>query len=262
MTTNSWHWFSWFASHQNHQVVTHSQRRRLISSNCSFSIMIASLSFFIQFKIVRYLLLHWRSNAIAAEVHCHVFVVYKIQINLFVYERFIRSQIHMKDASRSICKSVKNALIHYLEEQLWTQQSEMIWFLWENWDIYVHRFTVSRLLKRREWSNKSARRIDSHNEYLRQHWIADLLNLTAKQLVFVDELLFNEITDWRLWAYALIDQSARYRVNIIRDRLWSVLSAYTSNDRFFVSLSDLYLFVRMIEIEVLNVKMFSSYFYA
>ncbi len=68
------------------------------------------------------------------------------------------------------------------------------------------------------------------------------LNLTAKQLVFVDELLFNEITDWRLRAYALIDQSARYRANIIRCRLWSVLFAYTSNDKFFVSLSNLYLF--------------------
>ncbi len=61
-----------------------------------FLIMIASFSFFIQFKIVRYLLLHWRSNIIAAEVHCHVFVVYKIQINFFVYERFTRSQILWK----------------------------------------------------------------------------------------------------------------------------------------------------------------------
>jgi hypothetical protein len=144
----------------------------------------------------------------------------------------------MKDASRRICKSVENALIHYSEEQFWTQQSEMIWFLWKKWDIYVHCFTVSRLLKRREWSNKSVRRIDSQNEYLRQHWITDLLNLTAKQLVFVDELLFNEITDWRLRALIFIDQSARYRANIIRVRLWSVLSDYTSNDKFFVSLSE------------------------
>ncbi len=108
---------------------------------------------------------------------------------------------------------------------------------------------------------KSARRIDSQNEYLREHWITDLLNLTAKQLVFVDELLFNEIIDWRLRAYALIDQSARYRANIIRGRLWSVLSAYTSNDKFFVSLSDLYLFVKMIEIKMLSVRIFSSYSY-
>jgi hypothetical protein len=87
------------------------------SSYYLIKIMIASLSSFIQFKIVRYLLLHWRSNAIAAEVHCHVCVIYKIQANLFIYEQLIRPQIHIKDASRRICKSVEDALIHYLENQ-------------------------------------------------------------------------------------------------------------------------------------------------
>ncbi len=205
------------------------------SSSSFYLIMIVSISVFINFKIVRYLLMHWRSNAIAAEVHCCVVIVYRVQINLFVYEQSIRSKFHLKDSSHRICKSVENVLIRYLEDQLWTQQSEMIWYLWEKWNTYMHRFTVFRLLKRREWSNKSARRIESQNKKLRQHWIADLLNLTAEQLVFVDEFLFNEITDWRLRSYALIDQSARYRVNIIRDRVWSVLSAYMSNDKCFIS---------------------------
>jgi hypothetical protein len=200
----------------------------------ALSIMIASLSLFINSKIVRYLLLHWRSNVIAAEVYCYLVTVYKVQINLFVYEQSVRLKFHFKDSSRRICKSVENALIQYLEEQSWTQQSEMIWFLWEKWNIYVHRFIVFRLLKRREWSNKSAQRIDSRDEILRQHWIIDLLNLTAKQLIFVDESLFNEITDWRLRAYAFIDQSARYRVNIKRDRVWSVFSVYCSNDKMFL----------------------------
>jgi hypothetical protein len=137
----------------------------------------------------------------------------------------------------------------------------MIWYLWEKWDIYVHRSIVFRLLKRREWSNKSARRIDLQNEELRQHWIADLLDLTAKQLVFVDEFLFNEITDWRLRAYALIDQSAWYRASIRRDRVWSVLSAYTSNDKCFFHLiafkcSHLW----MTEIEMLFVCLLTNWF--
>jgi len=32
------------------------------------------------------------------------------------------------------------------------------------------------------------------NDELRLNWIADLLQLTAEQLVFVDETLFNETT--------------------------------------------------------------------
>jgi hypothetical protein len=205
------------------------------STSTFYLIMIVSISIFINFKIVRYLLLHWRSNAIAAEVHCCVVIVYRVQINLFVYEQFIRFKFHLKDSSHRICKSVENVLIRYLEDQFWTQQSEIIWFLWEKCNIYVHRFIVFKLLKRREWNNKSARRIEFQNEKLRQHWIADLLNLTAKQLIFVNEFLFNEIIDWRFRAYALIDQSARYRVNIIRNRVWSVLSVYTSKNKWFIS---------------------------
>jgi hypothetical protein len=47
--------------------------------------------------------------------------------------------------------------------------------------------------------------------------------------MFVDESMFNETTDWRLCAYALIDQLTRYHDNITRERTWSVLLAYTSN---------------------------------
>ncbi len=32
------------------------------------------------------------------------------------------------------------------------------------------------------------------NDELRLNWVADLLRLTAEQLVFVDETLFNETT--------------------------------------------------------------------
>jgi hypothetical protein len=106
----------------------------------------------------------------------------------------------------------------------------MIWFLWEKWNIHVHRFIIFRLIKRREWSNKKTRRIESQDEELRQHWIADLLDLTIEQLIFIDESMFNETIDWRLRVYALIDQSVRYQNNIIKERIWSVLSIYISND--------------------------------
>jgi hypothetical protein len=110
------------------QIATHLIK---LSTSSSHLIMIVSISIFINFKIVRYLLLHWRSNAIAAEFHCDLIIVYKVQINIFVYKQSIRLKSHFKDSSRRICKSVEIALIQYLEEQLWTQQSEMIWFLWE-----------------------------------------------------------------------------------------------------------------------------------
>ena len=75
--------------------------------------------------------------------------------------------------------------------------------------------TISRILKRRRWSEKKGCRIDERqNEDLRMHWIAELLDVVAEQLVHVDGSLFNETTDWRLRSWALIDHEGRYHALI------------------------------------------------
>ena len=77
-------------------------------------------------------------------------------------------------------------------------------------------------------SGKKGQRLGSRrNDELRLQWIADLLGLTAEQLVFVDETLFNESTGWRHRAYAPVGQPARYHADRTRGRSWSVLPAYT-----------------------------------
>ena len=59
----------------------------------------------------------------------------------------------------------------------------------------MHRSTISRILKKRRWSNKKGQRVEvRQNDQLRLNWVADMLRLTAEQLVFVDESLFNETT--------------------------------------------------------------------
>ncbi len=59
----------------------------------------------------------------------------------------------------------------------------------------MHQSTISRILKRRRWSNKKGQRVGiRQNDELRLNWVADLLQLTAEQLVFIDETLFNETT--------------------------------------------------------------------
>jgi len=54
-----------------------------------------------------------------------------------------------------------------------------------------------------------------------------MLHLTAEQLVFVDESLFNESTGWRHRAYAPVDRPARYYASRRRGHLWGVLPVYT-----------------------------------
>ncbi len=113
-------------------------------------------------------------------------------------------------------------------------QKEMIWYIWEKWDINVHRFTISRILKRRRWSNKKEQRVEvRQNDELRLNWVADMLRLTVEQLVFVNESLFNEITGWCHQVYAFVDQSARYQVSRTKEHCWSVLSIYTKDEYLF-----------------------------
>lgn len=156
-------------------------------------------------KIVRYLLLHWRPDLIANEVHCHVATVYRIQESLFIYGTPFRPQLRPHGAPRKLTKAAEASLLQYTERQPWAQQKEMVWFLWEEWGLAVHRSTISRTLGRIRVNRKKGQRLgDRQNKELRLQWIADLLGLTAEQLVFVDETLFNEATGWRYYAYAPI----------------------------------------------------------
>ena len=106
----------------------------------------------------------------------------------------------------------------------------MQWFLWEEWAITVSHSTVSRTLKRLRWSQKTAQRLGiRQNSELRADWHAQLLGLTAEQLVFVDESLFNETTGWRHYAWAPIGQDARHHASRTRGKSWSVLPAYITD---------------------------------
>ncbi len=146
-------------------------------------------------KILWLLLLHWCLKAIAEEVHCHFDTVYRFQANLFMYGSPFRPQFRPKGAPRKVFPAAEDSLITYLEQQPWAMQKEMVWFLWEEWGLYVHQSMISRILKRRRWSNKKGQRVGiRQNDELRLNWVADLLQLTAEQLVFVDETLFNETT--------------------------------------------------------------------
>ena len=65
-------------------------------------------------------------------------------------------------------------------------------------------------------SSHSIANTGRRNDELRENWHASMLNVTAEQLVFVVETAFNEMTGWRMRAYAPIGQPARYQGDIRR----------------------------------------------
>jgi transposase len=55
-----------------------------------------------------------------------------------------------------------------------------------------------------------------------------MLDITAEQMVFLDESIFKQQTGWRLMAYGPIGQPARYSDDMRRGDTWSILPAYTT----------------------------------
>ena len=88
--------------------------------------------------------------------------------------------------------------------------------------------TVCKTLKRAGWNRKKGQRLGlRRNNELRQGFIADMLNVTAEQMVFIDESLFNEATGWRHYTYAPVGQPGQYHASRTRGYTWSILPAYT-----------------------------------
>jgi len=97
----------------------------------AFSAMTGPLPAAIRSRIVRLLLLHWQPAVIAEEIHCCSRTVYSILENLFMYSSPFKPQFRPKGAPRKVFKAAENGLIAYLEEQPWTMQKEMVWYIWE-----------------------------------------------------------------------------------------------------------------------------------
>jgi len=56
-----------------------------------------------------------------------------------MYGSPFRPQFRPKGAPRKVFPAAEDSLITYLEQQPWAMQKEMVWFLWEEWGIHVHR---------------------------------------------------------------------------------------------------------------------------
>lgn len=94
-------------------------------------------------------------------------------------------------------------------------QDELVWWLYHERGVEVSRQTVGRLLQRHKWSRKSLKRISlKRNEHLRRLYLDNICYYAAEDLVFLDELIFNEKTGWRYHGYAPIGDEARLSADI------------------------------------------------
>ena len=82
-----------------------------------------------------------------------------------------------------------NELHVYLQQRPTAYLDELVFFLWDEFELDVSESTVYRALKRSRWSRKVQRKMAAQrNIALRTHWQVTVLpQYRADQLVFLDE---------------------------------------------------------------------------
>ena len=106
---------------------------------------------------------------------------------------------------------------------------EIQWFLWDEYDIWVHESTVKRMLRSKKYTKKRLRIVAAQrNQYLRDDWIRRLSKFKHYQLVFIDESAANETTKERKHGWALPGVRPTISRPFKRSERWSILPAYTS----------------------------------
>ena len=80
-------------------------------------------------------------------------------------------------------------LLQFLECRPSAYLDEMIYFLYDEYDLVVSAPTVWRALKRIGWSRKQQRKLAAQrNQRLRTHWLLNILpQYRPDQLIFLDE---------------------------------------------------------------------------
>jgi transposase len=179
-------------------------------------------------RIFTFIELGWKPSAIAKKLHISTRTVEKMQQNLLIYGSMRKPQLLARGRPHKMTLADEDALLDYLIAFGWRTQDEMAYWLEQERDLAVDRSTISKLLKRRKWNQKELRRIsmtrsvDSRTAYRR-----DISQFDDKDLVFLDESIFNEKTGWRHRAYAPVGHLARYTMDLKRGKTWAIIAAMT-----------------------------------
>jgi len=180
-------------------------------------------------KAVELLRSRWRPDAVADRSHVCRQTGYNWQKRLEMYETPHLPPGYTRRAGRShqISTAAKESLLEYQRRHSYVYQDELALFLEEEWEIYVHKSTVCRLLRKERITRKQSELIGPRSQPLRTKWQAKMLDVTAEQLIFCDESIFKAQLAWRCMSYGPIGEACRWNEDMRRGNTYSILPAYT-----------------------------------
>ena len=181
--------------------------------------------------ILWYLLLEWRPSVIAEKCGVTTRTVQHMEENLLQYSSTVKPQYWALGCLSKLTEADKKALLDSLLHKEWRYQDEMMYWLWNEWGVYVSQPIISCVLKQNNWTRKQLWCMALNwNEELREGYKDDMCQFEADDLVFLDESIFNKQTDWRHQAYMPIENEAWYDADVRWGWTWSICAAMTIND--------------------------------
>ncbi len=100
----------------------------------------------------------------------------------------VTSALDTIDRSKILSEYHAQKLLDFLSQQFIVYQNDMIWFLYNEFDIVISQSTISRLLKEARYSRKIIQKVAAErDEKLCSEWKRRLMSWTSDQLVFLDE---------------------------------------------------------------------------
>ncbi len=100
------------------------------------------------------------------------------------------------DRSKILSEYHAQKLLDFLSQRLIIYQNDMIWFLYNKFNIIISQSTISKVLKQAKYSRKIAQRVAAErDEKLCSKWEWWFMSWTSDQLVFLDESVACEQTD-------------------------------------------------------------------
>lgn len=168
------------------------------------------------------------SWVIAQQYNTNIRTVKKWRRNFRVYGEPYAPSIKPKGAPRLLTAEDEEVLRYYLEDWPCAYLDEIAFFVWDRFGVDASDSTVSRWLKKMNWSlvvaKKEAAQRDSE---LRAHWRAKRLYWRQRQLVFLDETASCPRTGDRKRGWSPRGLPCYDVQRLRRDKRWSVLPALT-----------------------------------
>ena len=159
-----------------------------------------------------YLLLHhWKPSAVAYELHCHQATIDRLEKRIQTRES-AEPPPGKPPGRPGIPEAAVESLFEYQRQHPYLFKHELLKFLEEEWKVKVHKSTIFRQFKKKNIVSKKGQLLHKRaNQSLRTAFQAQMLELLAEQLVFIDESLFKERGCWRMMACAPIGEPARWQ---------------------------------------------------